>query len=41
MRLFYLEGGNINAAISSDGGVTFTKEGPVITTAQAGFEPGG
>ena len=41
MRLFYLEGGNINAAISNDGGVTFTKEGPVITTAQAGFEPGG
>ncbi|MSO27937.1 MAG: hypothetical protein EXQ60_07770 [Candidatus Nanopelagicales bacterium] len=41
MRLFYVEGGNINAAISNDGGVTFTKEGPVITGAEAGFEPGG
>ncbi len=41
MRLFYTAGGNINAAVSRDGGQTFTDEGPVITTAQAGFEPGG
>jgi hypothetical protein len=41
MRLFYVAAGNINAAISTDGGVTFTQEGPVISTEQAGFEPGG
>lgn len=41
MRLFYIAGGNINAAISRDSGRTFTDEGPVITTQQAGFEPGG
>lgn len=41
MRLFYTSNGNINAAISRDGGETFVDEGPVITTAQAGFEPGG
>lgn len=41
MRLFYLSNGSINAARSSDGGLTFTDEGPVITTEQAGFEPGG
>jgi len=41
MRLFYLSNGSINAARSIDGGVTFTDEGAVITTAQAGFEPGG
>ncbi len=40
-RLFTVYGGNINAAISTDSGVTFTDEGPVITSAQAGFEPGG
>jgi hypothetical protein len=41
MRLFYLASGSINAAISTDNGATFTVEGPVITTEQAGFEPGG
>ncbi len=41
MRLFYLSNGSINAARSTDGGLTFTDEGAVITTAQAGFEPGG
>lgn len=41
VRLFYLSSGSINAARSSDGGLTFTDEGPVITTEQAGFEPGG
>ncbi len=41
MRLFYLASGSINAAKSTDGGLTFTDEGPVITSAQAGFEPGG
>ena len=41
MRLFYLAGGSINAAKSTDGGNTFTDEGVVITTEQAGFEPGG
>ncbi|MCX6433961.1 MAG: exo-alpha-sialidase [Actinobacteria bacterium] len=40
VRLFYAAGGNINAAVSADEGLTFTDEGPVITTAQAGFEPG-
>lgn len=41
MRLYYLSNGSINAARSVDGGLTFTDEGPVITTEQAGFEPGG
>lgn len=41
MRLFYIAQGSIFAAISTDGGLTFTEEGPVITTEQAGFEPGG
>jgi hypothetical protein len=41
MRLFYLSAGSIQAARSSDGGLTFTDEGPVITSEQAGFEPGG
>ena len=41
MRLFYVAGGNINAALSEDGGETFVDEGPVITSDQAGFEPGG
>ena len=41
VRLFYVAQGNINAALSTDSGLTFTDEGPVITTAQAGFEPGG
>lgn len=41
MRLFYVAAGSVNAAISTDGGLTFTQEGPVITTEQAGFEPGG
>lgn len=40
VRLFYTNGGAINSAISSDG-LTFTDEGPRITQAQAGFEPGG
>jgi hypothetical protein len=40
IRLFYVAGGNINSAISTDEGLTFTIEGPVITTSQAGFEPG-
>lgn len=41
MRLFYVQGGNINSALSTDNGRTFTVEGPVITSDQAGFEPGG
>lgn len=41
IRLFYTAGGAINAAISTDGGLTFTDEGAVITESQAGFEPGG
>lgn len=41
MRLFYIAQGSIFAAISTDGGLTFSEEGPVITTEQAGFEPGG
>lgn len=40
IRLFYVAGGNINSALSTDEGLTFTPEGAVITTAQAGFEPG-
>ncbi|MFA7323355.1 MAG: hypothetical protein WC005_03255 [Candidatus Nanopelagicales bacterium] len=40
IRLFYVASGSINAAISSDNGLTFTDEGAVITSAQAGFEPG-
>lgn len=40
LRLFFAEAGTVSTAISSDGGVTFTRQGPVITTAQAGFEPG-
>jgi len=41
MRLFYVEGGTTSSAISTAGGVPFTIEGPVITTEQAGIEPGG
>ncbi len=41
LRLFYVEGGAINTALSTDAGQTFTVQGPVITTEQAGFEPGG
>jgi hypothetical protein len=40
VRLFYTGNGAINSAISTDG-LTFTDEGPRITTAAAGFEPGG
>lgn len=40
VRLFYTGNGAINSAISTDG-LTFTDEGPRITTADAGFEPGG
>jgi hypothetical protein len=40
VRLFYLDSGSIKSAISSDG-LTFTDEGVRITTAAAGFEPGG
>ena len=40
VRLFYLDGGSIKSAISPDG-LTFTDEGARITTADAGFEPGG
>lgn len=39
-RLFYLDGGNIKSAISSDG-LAFADEGVRLTSAQAGFEPGG
>ena len=40
LRLFYVQAGNIDTATSQDGGLTWTKEGSVLTTAQAGFEPG-
>jgi len=40
IRLFFVEGGNVNSAIRNDGGLTFQREGAVLTTAQAGFEPG-
>jgi hypothetical protein len=40
VRLFYLDGGSIKSAVSSDG-LAFTDEGVRITTADAGFEPGG
>lgn len=40
VRLFYLDGGSIKSAVSSDG-LSFTDEGVRITTAEAGFEPGG
>lgn len=40
LRLFYVQAGNIDTAVSNDGGLTWTKEGSVLTTAQAGFEPG-
>ncbi|MCX6414656.1 MAG: hypothetical protein NTU77_08660 [Actinobacteria bacterium] len=40
LRLFFVEGGNVNSAVSSDGGATFAREGTVLTTEQAGFEPG-
>lgn len=40
VRLFYLDGGSIKSALSSDG-LTFTDEGVRITTDEAGFEPGG
>lgn len=39
VRLFYLDGGSIKSAVSSDG-LAFTDEGVRITTADAGFEPG-
>lgn len=41
LRLFFVEAGTISTAVSADGGQTFTVQGPVITTEQAGFEPGG
>ena len=40
VRLFYLDGGAIKSAISKDG-LTFTDEGVRISSADAGFEPGG
>jgi hypothetical protein len=40
VRLFYLDTGSIKSAISSDG-LSFVDEGVRITTADAGFEPGG
>jgi hypothetical protein len=40
VRLFYLDGGNIKSAVSSDG-LTFVDEGVRISSAAAGFEPGG
>lgn len=40
LRLFYVQAGSIDTAVSSDGGLTWTREGSVLTTAQAGFEPG-
>jgi hypothetical protein len=40
VRLFYIDNGSIKSAISSDG-LAFTDEGVRITTADAGFEPGG
>ncbi len=39
VRLFYIDNGNINSAISTDG-LTFTDEGVRILGADAGFEPG-
>jgi hypothetical protein len=39
-RLFYLDSGSIKSAISSDG-LSFADEGVRITSADAGFEPGG
>jgi hypothetical protein len=40
VRLFYLDSGSIKSAISGDG-LTFVDEGVRITSAEAGFEPGG
>jgi len=40
VRLFFTSSGGVSSAISHDNGLTFTDEGTVITTAQAGFEPG-
>ena len=40
LRLFYVQAGNIDTAVSQDGGLTWLKEGSVLTTAEAGFEPG-
>ena len=40
LRLYYVQAGNVDTAVSADGGLTWTKEGSVLTTAQAGFEPG-
>ncbi len=40
VRLFYLDGGSIKSRSRSDG-LSFTDEGVRITTAAAGFEPGG
>ncbi|MBU6245599.1 MAG: hypothetical protein KGP12_10345 [Actinomycetales bacterium] len=40
VRLFYVSAGTISTALSADQGLTFADQGPVITTAQAGFEPG-
>lgn len=41
LQLFFVEAGTISTATSADGGQTFAVQGPVITTEQAGFEPGG
>ena len=40
IRLFYVSNGTISTAVSKDEGLTYTEQGPVITTEQAGFEPG-
>lgn len=40
VRLFFTSAGGVNSAISHDNGLTFADEGVVLSTAQAGFEPG-
>ncbi|MDO9486198.1 MAG: hypothetical protein Q7K25_09095, partial [Actinomycetota bacterium] len=40
VRLFTTNAGGVSSAISQDNGLTFVDEGVVLTTAQAGFEPG-
>ena len=40
LRLFYVQNGGIDTAVSQDGGMSWTKEGTVLTSGQAGFEPG-
>lgn len=40
LRLFYVQAGGIDTAVSRDGGLSWAKEGTVLTAAQAGFEPG-